>query len=220
MFERSKIGPRLAAGFGVLLLLLCVVAGFGAYRAAKINESVVHLDERSFRSVQLLGDLRGHVNAVRRATLRHLLEESDAAKASQRSKRDELVKKTIPALFEAYVKTLDSPEEVKLFESIKTFWAEYLVDDQQQIALSDKGAAGFDAARAFSTGLAAASFSKTLLTIEEDVHLNAEAADRALAETIKAYQTSLLLNGGAVLMAVVAGTLLARAITRSIVQPI
>ncbi|CAN5315840.1 methyl-accepting chemotaxis protein [soil metagenome] len=220
MFNHLKIGPRLGLGFGVLLLLLCIVAGFGAYRASNLNDSVVSLTENSFKSVRLLGDIRAHVNAVRRATWRHLLEETVEAKAIQRAKRDELVNKTIPAVFEAYAKTVDSPEEGGLFESIKTFWAEYLLDDQKQLELSDQGAEGFPAARAFSTGPAAASFIKMLATLEDDVRLNAAAADKALEQTTATYRTSLLLNGSAVLVALAAGGLLAWAITRSITQPI
>jgi methyl-accepting chemotaxis protein len=43
MLNRLKIGPRLMAGFGILLLLLCGVAGLGAYQSSLINDNVIDL---------------------------------------------------------------------------------------------------------------------------------------------------------------------------------
>jgi methyl-accepting chemotaxis protein len=220
MLANFKLGQRLALGFGALLLLLCAVAGVGAYQTARINDRTLDLAENWLPSVRLLGDVRAYANDTRRVSMRHVLEADAAEKQKQAARRDEFIQKKMPAKLAAYEKSITSPEEAKLYEQIKALWAGYLEEENKLIALSIGGAANFEAARAQTTGPAAAAFAKLMKVIEEDVELNA-AGSKASSEAAEAtYKSVLWLSAGAVAVAVMLGVALGVVITRSVTRPV
>ena len=219
MFTNFKIGHRLALGFGILMLLLCAVAGIGAYQTSRVNEQTVELATNWLPSVRVLGDIRAQVNAARRASLRHVLETNSAGKQRQASIHDEVVGKTLPDSLAAYEKMVSSPEEAKLFEQIKTLWSAYLEEDKKQLTLSnDPGS--FEAARKLSNGSSAAAFAKMLKAVEQDVELNVAGGVAASEAGAAMYKSVLQLNTAAVVIAMIVGVAFGIVITRSVTRPI
>jgi methyl-accepting chemotaxis protein len=219
-FGNLKIGARLGVAFGVLLLLLCAVAGIGSYQTSRINDNVVDLAQNWLPSVKILGQLRAQAYSVRQASLRHVLEPDKAAKDARTASHDELVEKKMPATMAAYDKLVSGPEEAKLNEQIKTLWAAFLEDDKKLIALSNTGADGFDEARRLTAGAHAASFAKLIKVIEEDVELNANGATASGAKAAASYRSVVQVNLWAVVLALAVGVALGIVITRSIKRPI
>ncbi len=220
MLAEFKIGTRLAAAFGALLLLLCAVAGLSSYETARINDSVVDLADNWLPSVRVLGDLRAQVNSARRASLRHVLESGKAAKDAQYAKHQELIEKIVPEAFARYEKLVSSPEETQLLQQIKTQWAEYLTLNRKLLALSQGGPEEINQAREISVGPAAVAFEHTLKLLEEDIELNARGATASGKSAAATYRTVVVMNLAAVGLALAVGIALAVVITRSITRPL
>ena len=72
IISNLKIGLRLTAGFGLVLLLLCTVAGIGLLEATRIYEGTNQLGENWLPSVESLGSMRSHADDARRWTLREM----------------------------------------------------------------------------------------------------------------------------------------------------
>jgi len=220
MLNNLNIGVRLGIAFGVLLLLLCAVAGIGSYQTSKINDGVTDLAENWLPSVQVLGELKSHANTIRRSSLVHLLESGQITKDAELAFHAELVNTKIPATLAAYEKLISSPEERKLYEQIRSGWSEYLDLDKKLIALSNQGPAQFDAARQLATGASATAFKAVMKTIEDDVKLNADGAVASGDAAARNYRKVLWINAVSIGLAVLAGIALGIAMTRSVTRPL
>ena len=215
-----RIGPRLGIAFAALLSALCVVAGFGAWQTAKVNDNVIDIGTNWMASVEFLGDMRGVANDIRRSSLRVTLEADDEARKPLLVKHDDLVATQFPVVLQAYAKTVSSPEETKLFEAIKAAWAVYLVQDKKILDLVAAGDASFADARKQAVGPSGDAFDAFMAAIKEDMVLNVNGAQDAMQTAAATYRNALILDGAAVAIALVLGVLLAVAISRSIVGPI
>jgi len=215
-----RIGPRLGVAFATLLLALCIVAGLGAWQTAKVNDNVDDIGIDALASVEFLGDLRGVADDIRRTSLRVVLETDDQARKPLLAKHDELLSTELPAVLRAYAKTANSPEEMKLFEAIKTAWAAYVVQDRKILDLVAAGDASFADARKQAVGPSDDAFDAFMAAIREDMVYNVNGGEDAMQSAATTYRDALILDGAAVAVAVALGVLLAVAITRSIVGPI
>ena len=54
MFKNLKIGVRLGLGFGIVLVLLGIIAALGITRMALINDSVVNITKDKWPKIVLL----------------------------------------------------------------------------------------------------------------------------------------------------------------------
>jgi len=220
MLNDLKIGTRLGMGFCAILLMLCAVAGIGVYQTSHINDNVAELAQNWLPSVRILGELRDQANGVRRTTLRHILTPEKEEKAMQDVSHDTLRNQTIPATLAAYRKLANSPEEVRLYEQIKVSWDAYIEQDRILMALSSKGAAGFDDARSLSSGLSFDLFSTAMKAVGEGVAFSTANAAASSASASETYRKVLWINALSAGCALLAGTMLSLFITRSITRPV
>lgn len=178
-----KIGTRLGVGFATILLLLCTVGGLTLWQASHIYAGTVELGNDWLPSVQAAGRMQAYANNARRTTLRSILASDPKEKQEQRTEHDASVVK-LQEVFTNYEKLVSSPEEQQLFDNIKSAWARYAAIDAKLLDLSDKGDAGFNDARALSSGDAGAAFTDTLKLIAADVELNRSGAEKEVARSI------------------------------------
>ncbi|MEP7099016.1 MAG: methyl-accepting chemotaxis protein [Burkholderiales bacterium] len=218
--RRFGIGSRLAGAFGCLLVLLCVVAGFGATETSRINDNVVDISANWLASVQLLGQAKSLTEDVRRHSLLHVLDNDPAEKARQQAARDAIVSTTLPKVLSAYEKTINAPDEQELYESIKSAWGAYLVEDQKLLGLSNGGESSFVEARKLAAGGAATKFAEAMQAIDKDIELNAAGSVVAVQSAADSYRSALIWDGIAVAISLTVGAVLAVVITRSITRPI
>ena len=215
-----KIGPRLALGFGVLLALICAVAGLGAYQTSKINDNVVDLDTNWLESMKQLAKLRADLNALRRSSLVHVLETDKSARAAEEAFHEQLLTKQLPATFAEYEKTISSPEEKKLNEAMMASWATFVQEDRKMLALANGDAASQMAARALAVGASADAFKKTLALLEDTFQLNSAGSAKAVAAAASTYHSVLMVFAISAAAALALGIVLATLISRSITRPI
>jgi len=64
-----KIGPRLGAGFALVLVLLCAVGGVGLLQSSRIYDGTYQIGNDWLPSVETLGTMRGHADDARRLSL-------------------------------------------------------------------------------------------------------------------------------------------------------
>jgi methyl-accepting chemotaxis protein len=215
-----RIGVRLGAAFGALLAALCVVAAFGALQTAKVDDDVIDLGSNWMSSIRLLGDLRGVTDDVRRSTMRYTLESDAGARQATLGHHDELLAKDVPAAFAAYEKTISSPDEKRLYDDIRTAWTAFVDEDRKALVIAQAGEDKAAEARAAVVGGAGEAFDRFLVAIDKDIDLNERGGEAATVSSAATYRGALVMEALAVAAALVAGTFLAVAITRSIVRPI
>jgi methyl-accepting chemotaxis protein len=208
------------AGFGALLLLVCGIAGLGAYQSSQINDNVIDLNDSWLQSVVLLGEVNNLANESRRCSLRHVLQDDVEIKKKEQACTDGIASKSMPAALDAYAKTVSSGKETDLFEAIKSEWSQYQKDDRKMMALSNAGASQAEAARGLAVGEAAVHFMKLADVIAQDVKLNRDGAQAAADGAAATFRRVLWVSLGSVVLAVLVGAGLAVAITRSITGPL
>ncbi len=100
MFKNMKIGAKLGLGFGVVLLLLSVVAILGIFKLSGMSDSITKISNDRVPKVIALSDMKDIAND-NRALVRNLLLTEDAATnkkivddiGANRKKQDEIVAK-------------------------------------------------------------------------------------------------------------------------------
>ena len=214
-----RIGSRLGLAFSLLLLTLCIVAGFGAVETAKVNDNVIDIGTNWLQGVRLLGDIRGLANETRRASMAHVLEADPDAKKKLQVTHDQDVASKLPEAMAAYERTVTSPDEKALYEAIKTSWANFVQADAKVIELSNGGDERFADARKASAATRDA-FNAFMATVSVDMKYNTDGADAAMKASAGTYRDALVMDGVMVAIALLVGAALAVAITRSIVVPI
>ena len=219
-FLRSfRIGNRLAAAFGLLLMLLCAVAGFGSWQMSQVNDNVVDMDTNWLPSVQMLGEMQQLASETRRTALLAVLQNGSEAK-SQLATQHQAAIDGFAAKAQEYERTISAPEEQRLYGDIKSAWASYLVEDAPLMRAAQAGEAQFQAARDGAVGPSAGLFRSLQDVIVKDVQFNREGGRQVGRAAAAAYAHAVRVNFGVVAAAIVVGLLLALQVTRSITRPI
>gem|GEM_PF-6890139 len=176
-----KIGPRLGAGFAIVLLLLCAVGGVSLLQSSRIYDGTYRIGNDWLPSVETLGTLRSHADDVRRLSLRELLSTDANQMRATRAQHANAVNAFAQSL-DAYSKLISSPEEQQLDDNIKTSWASYLEVDEKIEKLIDAGESSATEARQLAAGDASARFTTTLDLIDRDIKLNHEGSVEEVAK--------------------------------------
>ncbi|WP_296657240.1 methyl-accepting chemotaxis protein [Paraburkholderia sp.] len=212
-----RIGARLGAGFGILLVLLCAVGGFAAFEASRINASTVDIADNWLVGVRSLAQARMAGNAVRHSTLGSVLESQADKKAAQRTAHDEALKQ-FDAAMNAYEKTVSGGEEGQLTQQIKSAWNDYLALDKQVL---DQSEANNDAAaRSLAVGASENAFQAVTDAFKADIAFQKKGSDAARDDAASTYRISLEATVALIAIAVVFGIFMAVLITRSITNPL
>ena len=220
MFLRLlSIRTRLIAAFILLLLLLSTVAAIGSLQIARVQFNANDLGTNWLPSTNALASIRATANEARRATLRHVIEESVPGKQAQ---EEALAKaeKALESEFSTYEKLISSPEEKKLYDKMRVIWDAVVLEDRKVLELSKAGPEQSAQARGQATGSATQVFTEFMDIVGQDIALNQEGGRKATEQAEKDYHLALYLLGGLATLAVSLGAVLAWAITRSITEPL
>ncbi|WFF80947.1 methyl-accepting chemotaxis protein [Delftia tsuruhatensis] len=220
MFLRLlSIRTRLIAAFILLLLLLSTVAAIGSLQIARVQFNANDLGTNWLPSTNALASIRATANEARRATLRHVIEESVPGKQAQ---EEALAKaeKALESEFSTYEKLISSPEEKKLYDKMRVIWDAVVLEDRKVLELSKAGPEQSAQARGQATGSATQVFTDFMDVVGQDIALNQEGGRKATEQAEKDYHLALYLLGGLATLAVSLGAVLAWAITRSITEPL
>ena len=214
-----RIGKRLTAAFGLLLLLLCAVAGFGTWQMSKINDNVVDMDTNWLPSVEMLGEMQHYASVARQTALLDVLHTNAQSKSQLEDQHRQAIQ-SFAAKAKDYERTVASPDEQKLYEDIKAAWTAYLVEDALLMQTAAAGEAQFQAAREQAVGRAGELFQRLEVVIANDVKFNREGGTQAGKDAAASFANAVRVNVATTVAAIVLGIFLALQVTLSITRPI
>jgi methyl-accepting chemotaxis protein len=212
-FNNLRIGKKLALGFGVVEVLMVVLAVFAILQLSKVNDSTVDIATNWLPSVKILGEMRLINMTSRRFELKALLqedkkgeEEAEASFEKQVELRAEKEK-----LYEPMV---NSPEEHKLFDTFRTQWDTQVQAQKQVMELLRDGK------RAEAKELSLVTVSKLLEatddTMRADVDLNDKGAAESTKQAAATYSSSRYWAISIAIGAIIIGLLVASNLARSL----
>ncbi|WP_047608544.1 methyl-accepting chemotaxis protein [Rahnella aquatilis] len=216
LINNMRVGARLGAAFGLIILLLFIVSGIAITKISSINSSIEQIVNDRYVKVRLAFDVRDGVNDQIKY-LRGIV--IDTKNPEQNKKRylqlDDTVKKTNVAMdkIAAIQSTVTGKQKIKaLQEAGETFEAA----KEQLIALARAG--DMDGAteyvlRKLTTSQNAYLDLATAFATSQDQQLQAE-GKTAVADGATAIQLTLIFSTLAILMAAALGYFLSRSITR------
>ncbi|WP_322028404.1 methyl-accepting chemotaxis protein [Paraburkholderia sp. J76] len=216
---RIKIGPRLGAGFAIVLLLLGAVGGIGLLQASRIFDGTQEIGTNWLPSVEALGNMRNEAQDVRRTSLRMLISSDATEKGALHDQHAQMISQ-FDTMFDSYSKLVSSAEERRVADSIGAAWSQYQDDDKKIEALVTSADGGSADARAAVSTASAKSFQTMMDLINQDVTLNHNGSAAEVAAAKAAYHSAFAWTIALIVIAIGFGATIALFITRSITGPI
>ncbi|MBH1987272.1 MAG: MCP four helix bundle domain-containing protein [Burkholderiales bacterium] len=218
--SQMRIGTRLGAGFGFMVVLMLFVAGVGVLQTQRMNANSEDIADNWLPSIEALDQLRGSLNHERRVALRHVLEPDEAGKRAQAEIMMKIEKETLPALIAKYESLISSDAERQLFETVKSHITAWKQTDARLIEASNAGEAQFAEARKLATGESGEQFVALMAALDKSIAVNVEGMQAAIQASRDAYRSALWqLIGAFGVAAAIAGVLSVR-IRQSITRPL
>ena len=217
MFKNMKIGMRLALGFGIVLILLAVIAFLGITRMASINDSVDDITKNKWPKVVLLETGLAGVNEIGLGARDMVL--ANSKEARQEAKNRILSGRTsIGNAWDTLKPTLTQPKGIEMMNKILESRESYIAAQNQVIKLVEDDKAAD--ARAFIE----ADYRKVAVEYRNRVNAlikyQGELMDQTGKLAAEQYQLGRNLMLVLALIAVLLGLGIAFWVTRSITKPL
>ncbi len=220
MLSNMKLGARLGGAFGVMSVLLVIMASIGLLLMGKLHGNTEELATNWLPSVQALGKLHNELDAARRASLSHVLEKEPSNKQRHEAVRNEAIEQRVPQTLKHYDGLISSAEERALFHEIEAALKTYVELDKRMLELSNQGEVAYLDARGLASGGSATAYSALSALVDKDIALNAKGAAQAWVDGQATYrQTVVIIVAGVVFLLAVCVVMAVR-ITRSITGPL
>jgi len=110
MFANLRIGSRLTLGFGVVLALLCLMAGISAWQSSKLAGNSEYYAVNLVPSFKAVHDITMDLDGIRRWEFRHLVNDDMKSKDESEAKMLEF-QKSIQTKLDQYSRELVSNDE-------------------------------------------------------------------------------------------------------------
>jgi len=212
-----SIGKRLAAGFGLLSLLLIVVIATGAASLGRVKASTDALVVERMPRIEAAQKVLSQVNDIAIALRNMMLARDDADRAAQ---ADQVLasRAAMEDTLQYFHRVLDRPRGRALLAQMREETALYVAGQDKLIALAKAGDA--DGARAVLTGELRPILGRLKKAADELIQFQKELTDRSAKDAEDAYGHSIVLTYslGAFALLFAGGT--AWLITTSIVTPV
>jgi len=212
-----KIGPRLAAAMGVMLVLLILVTTMAMLEMARMRSATLDITGNWLPSVSLVNQINTNTSDYRIAETAHVLATEDATMAVK-DKQMAAVLDGFDKNRAAYEKLISSPQEQRLYNSFLADWKAYMAAHEKLYAHSRKNEN--DQARAILDGESQKFFDSASNTLVKLVELNTQGADKASADAEAAYSNARTVVIVALVLAIVMTLLISRLLIRSITLPL
>ena len=223
MFNNLKIGPRLALAFGIVLSLLCVMAGVAAWQMGKLAANTEEYATDLVPSFQAQHKITLALGLERRMEYRHILA-SDAAEMDQVEGEIAGRRKEIADWLAKYDKEyVSDAEDKRRLEAVRTALAAYYAQWEPLRALSRQTTTDptktAEAAK-MMTGPSSKAFADVDAAIQDWWDYNVKLSDGETAASHATYDEAKLALAAMVVAALALGSFAAVTITRSITGPI
>jgi len=215
-----KIGTRLAASYGLLLLLLAGVALLGTLALRQSNAAMHHVVDVNVHKIDLLEDMASSIHVVSRVMRTVALLQDPAQERIESAKID--------AAWVRYDSAFAALSKMPLDEAGKAFVATIAGDAKQARVLNDRFAALAHGERSVAVQFLLQQAAPATARWQDALHAfislqdkkNLEDEARASAAYEAAMSWMLTLSGTALLLGAVCGWLITRSITRPIARAV
>jgi methyl-accepting chemotaxis protein len=220
--NQLRIGTRLGLAFGVLILLLIVIAGFGAFSAKRLAQDLERTAGTDMAQVRAASALQQQAATVARASRELLLVDSAGQIKKQRAAVSQALEDDAAPLKVLAAAAAGDPAQGKLLAGVYAAHDEFSKTVQKFLVTAQAGNPD-DSRTALLIELrpVQAAYEKSLdeLSAAVKTHTDVLAAEgQALAR--KSVITSVGLGVAALLLAAVAGFVITRSITKPLVDAI
>jgi len=113
MLNNLKVGTRLSLGFGILLILMMCVGGYGITSIKFLHHDIDTLVEDRMAKVEQANNIMHHVNVVARA-LRNIIIDDDKGRQAEELRRIADSRLKISELFDSLTKTIKDEQGAAL----------------------------------------------------------------------------------------------------------
>jgi len=223
MFANLRIGSRLTLGFGVVLALLCLMAGISAWQSNKLAGNAEYYAVNLVPSFKSIHDITMDLDSIRRWEYRHIVNNDLKSKDETEAKILEF-QKSIQAKLDHYARDFISNEDDRrALENLRAAIKSYSAIWENLRPLSRAGAqdpAKHAEAVQVISGPSLVAFQKAAEAAEQWWHINSGLADEQQTNASNTYTNAKLTLGLMVVAALGLGIAAAIVITRSITTPI
>jgi methyl-accepting chemotaxis protein len=212
-FNKMKIAPKLAFGFGTVLALVIALGVLCLHEMSNMNASTVDVATNWLPSIKVLGEFRYIISTERRYELYHFMRSTRAEEEGDEAG----MSKEMGLLSEAmkkYEPLISSPEEHKLYDDFHSFWDKRLELERQALDLSRAGKKVEGHTIALSTERE--TLNSALDKLGAGVDLNNKGAADAAGAAVAAYTTSKYWVIGLLIGALAMGSLIAFTLSHAI----
>ena len=213
----ASIAHRLGAVLGGLILLIVAMVVLAWSQMAAMQHQEQQITDNWLPSVELVNQLNTNTSDQRILEFRHVLNTDEAGMKAIEADMQKLTGE-FNRLHEGYKRLISSEKERTMHAAFERSWAEYQRQHEQLLALSRQHQN--EQARALLEGDAQKTFDQVSADLVALIKLNTDGADAAGNEAKATYdfaRMALLLAG---IVGLVAGTVAAMWLSRSITRPI
>ncbi|MCK9388446.1 MAG: methyl-accepting chemotaxis protein [Sulfuritalea sp.] len=215
MFKNLKIGTRLTLGFGLVLVLLTIISGIAYQRVGQVGNDVDILVNDKFPKTVWANNIVDQINVIARALRNSLLTKGD--EAAWELDRVAGATKIIDENFDKLAKTVRSEAGKQGFAKLTEARKAYQVDQNKFFELQKSGKR--DEAVSLLTGSLRKTQGAYLKTTEELIVHQSSSMEKSGAASIAVAQQTQTLIIALGIAAILAASIFAWWVTRSITGP-
>ena len=223
MFSNLRIGPRLALAFGLVLGLMCAMAGVAAWQTGKLAANTASYADDLVPSFAAQHQITLLLGQERRKEYRHILAK-DGAEMDQVETDIAGLRKSVAELLDKYDKDFVSDaEDKRRLEKVRSALGAYYAQWEQLRPLSRQTATDptkLDEAAKMMTGASSKAFADVDAAVQDWWNYNVQLSDNETKSSKETYANARLVLIAMVVAALALGSTAAVAITRSITGPI
>ena len=217
MFKNLKIGVRLGLGFGLVLVLLGIIAALGITRMALINDSVVNITKDKWPKIVLLQEGLAGTNDIAVGMRNLALADT---KESRQVAKDRILagRANIGKAWEALKPLLTQPKGMEMMNQIFETRERFITGQNHMIKLVEDGK--MDEARSYVANDFQKIGGEYRQRVNALIKFQSDLMDEVGKAAAEQYQQAFILMLILSITAVVIGLLFAWWVTRSITKPL
>ena len=217
--SRLHIGPRLTAGFSIVLLLSILVGVLALRHLGTVNDATRDMSENWLASMNALDHYRKGLARIRSAEGAHLSASTMADLKAQEDTADS-AKAAIDAAWKNYERHVNDAEERALANGVRDALGTYLDAVPRTFKASRDGAENAEAARRAYMTDSGKAYTALITALDKTVDYQAAGGAAAFERSQSTFAAARMQVIGILALAVGLGALLAFVLTRSIVRPL
>ncbi|WP_051710270.1 methyl-accepting chemotaxis protein [Andreprevotia chitinilytica] len=217
MFTNFRVGVRLGLGFGLVVLLLLVIAANALYQLARIDSALEAVMHDRWPKTAMAHDITRHVDNIA-ISLRDMVLAANADEAAQHKETVLENRKKIGGILQQFQKIIVLPEGKALLQKIVAVRGRYIAGQDKVITLVEGG--NKQAARDFLAGEFRPTLVEYVAAVDRMVKFQTDLMEASGQEADQSYQKArqiiLALSLLAVVLAMVVGWVITRGLLKQL----